>query len=485
MHEPKTHEFKSASVKAVNDPSLQDILKKVMNHFDEGRLEAIAEITPERWEHLRDHGRAIKEHTINNLDYYLEMLSNQVSKAGGVVHFAKDSEEATSIVSQIALSHGVKSAIKSKSMVSEEMNLNHALTEIGVEPIETDLGEYIIQLAEETPFHIIAPAMHKTRKDVSELFSDKLGTKATDDREKLAEIARDVLREKFFKADMGITGANFLVAETGTLVLVTNEGNGRMCSSAPKIHVAISGMEKLVPSMEDLPTMLRLLPRAATGQRITSYVSLVTGPKRPTDEDGPEEFHLVLVDNGRSKLLADEELRESLYCIRCGACLNICPIYRNVGGHAYGSVYPGPIGAVISPVLVGLDKAADLPNASSLCGACKEVCPIKINIPHMLLNLRSKLAEGHESHKVKRKFSERIFAKSFRFIMSSPFVLGLIHKLGRCLQIPFVKNGKISRLRIPPFSTWTNTKDLPPIAKQSFRDIWKKKLSKENSNGNK
>ena len=260
-------------------------------------------------------------------------------------------------------------------MVSEEIGLNDALAEAGVEAVETDLGEYIIQLAEETPFHIVAPAMHKTRRQVSDLFSRKIGTPRLEDIEEMTEAARRALRAKFLQADMGITGANFLVAETGTLTIITNEGNGRFCTSAPRIHVAISGMEKVVPSLEDLAVFLRLLPRAATGQRLTSYVSMVSGPKRSEDTDGPEEFHLVIVDNGRSRLLADPELREALYCIRCGACLNICPVYRKVGGHAYGWVYPGPIGAVVSPVLVGLPKPTTFPTPPACAGPAGRCVP--------------------------------------------------------------------------------------------------------------
>ena len=310
------------------------------------------------------------------------------------MHFAADSAEANAIVGEIVRTRNIRVATKSKSMVSEELALNHALEAQGVEVFETDLGEYIIQLAEETPFHLVAPALHKTKEQVAQLFTEKLGIPYSDDIDALAAAARVALRDKFLQADLGISGANFLVAETGTLVIITNEGNGRLCTSAPRIHIGITGMEKVIPSMQDLSVFLRLLPRSATGQRITSYVSMVSGPRRAEDEDGPEEFHLILVDNGRSKMLADPHLREALYCIRCGACLNICPVYQKVGGHAYGWVYPGPIGAIVTPTLVGLGQAPDLPQASSLCGACREVCPIKINIPRMLLHLRQKSAEG-------------------------------------------------------------------------------------------
>ena len=477
MAEIKTREFQEASARAIADPKLQAALKRAGGGFDEARMEAIRELTPQRWEEMREQAREIKDHTLGNLDYYLELLSDNVSHNGGQVHFAADDREANAIIANLALSRGVKVATKSKSMVSEEMGLNHALADIGVEAVETDLGEYIIQLAEETPFHIIAPAIHKTKQDVSRLFSEKIGRPNLEEIPDMALAARETLREKFLQADMGITGANFLVAETGTLVIVTNEGNGRLCTSAPRIHVALTGMEKVIPSLEDLAVFLRLLPRAATGQRITSYVSFISGPKRTEDEDGPEEFHIVIVDNGRSRLLRDPDLRESLACIRCGACLNICPVYRKVGGHAYGWVYPGPIGAVISPVMVGLKEAKDLPYASSLCGACREVCPVKINIPHMLLKLRTRLMESPSAEERKVSPSEKLLARGYYRLMSSPRWLSLVHRIGRLMQTPLARNGKIRRIPIPPFSQWTRTRDLPALPPKSFRRIWADELS--------
>ena len=479
MAEVKTQEFQRASAKALADAKLQSLLGRSMGTFDSARQKAIEELTPQRWEEMREKGRAIKRHTLDNLDYYLELLYDRVTQNGGQVHFAGDAQEARGIVGQIARSRGLKLAIKSKSMVSEEMSLNPYLEEMGVEPVETDLGEYIIQLAQETPFHIIAPAMHKTKEDVSQLFEEKIQRPNLKSIEEMAGAAREVLREKLVNADMGITGANFLVAETGTLVLVTNEGNGRFCTSVPRVLVSITGMEKLIPSLEDLSVFMRLLPRAATGQRITSYVTHVSGPRRSDDEDGPEEFHLVIVDNGRSRLLQDPDLRESLYCIRCGACLNICPVYRKVGGHAYGWVYPGPIGAVVSPVMVGLNKAKDLPHASSLCGACRDVCPIKINIPRMLLKLRTQLAESSDSTQRKVSIGEKLMAKGYRRLMSSPKLLSLTHRLGRLAQRPLLRKGLIRTIPFPPFSRWTRSRDLPPLASKPFRQIWAEKLGKE------
>ena len=479
MAELKTQDFKAASARAILDPGLQAALRRTGSGFDGARLEAVEEITSERWEELRDQATAIKRHTIANLDYYLELLHDRVTQNGGQVHFAHDSAEANAIVAELASSRGVKLAVKSKSMVSEETGLNHALEDAGVEVVETDLGEYIIQLAEETPFHIIAPAMHKTRQQVSQLFSEKIGVPGLEDIEEMARTARETLRGNLLQADMGITGANFLVAETGTLVIVTNEGNGRFCTSAPRIHVALTGMEKLIPSLEDLSVFLRLLPRAATGQRMTSYVSMVSGPRGRDDEDGPEEFHLVIVDNGRSRLLEDPELRDALNCIRCGACLNICPVYRKVGGHAYGWVYPGPIGAVVTPALTGLTEAKDLPFASSLCGACREVCPVKINIPHMLLRLRTRLTDGDSPGERRAPFLERLLAAGYTRLMSSPGLLSWVRTLGRLALAPLASRGRLGRLPIPILSRWTKSKDLPALASRSFHQVWDEELSPE------
>ncbi|MQF68968.1 iron-sulfur cluster-binding protein [SAR202 cluster bacterium AD-804-J14_MRT_500m] len=475
MADVKTGEFQQASSDVLANEKLQAHLARSMGVFDLARQDAIDELSEDRWEELREEGRRIKAHTLNNLDFYLDLLTDRILENGGQVHFATDSEEAKAIVGRIAKSRNLKRAIKSKSMVSEEIGLNEYLDEIGVEPVETDLGEYIIQLAEETPFHLIAPAMHKTKEEVSELFKDKLDRPNLTEIEDMADAAREVLREKLISADLGITGANFLVAETGTLVLVTNEGNGRFCTSVPKVHIAIAGMEKLIPSLEDLGVFIRLLPRAATGQRISSYVTHISGPRRNHDEDGPEEFHLIIVDNGRSELLKEPELREALYCIRCGACLNACPVYKKVGGHAYGWVYPGPIGAVISPMLVGLERAKDLPQASSLCGACRDVCPIKINIPRMLLKLRNELAEGE----VGAPITERLVAKIYRWFMSNPHLITKVRKLMIWPLRLFEDQGVIKHVPFPPLSKWTKARDLKMLPSKSFREIWQDKLSEK------
>ena len=477
MAEVKTHQFTEASRAALADAQIQRALRGVSG-FDQARREAIEELTPEAWEELRERGRQIKSHAIENLDTYVAMLEERVTANGGHVHFAKDATEANSIVADIAMQHGVKLVVKSKSMVSEETRINDALANVGVRAVETDLGEYIVQLADEAPFHIVAPAIHKTRGDVAKLFAEKIDKHGLEEIEDMAAAARDTLRQEFLRADMGISGANFLVAETGTLVIITNEGNGRLCTSAPRVHVALAGVEKVVPSLPDLAVLLRLLPRSATGQRLTSYVSMVSGPKTESDEDGPDEFHLVLMDNGRLRLLADPVLREALNCIRCGACLNICPVYQKVGGHAYGWVYPGPIGAVITPTLVGEKQAKELPFASTLCGACRDACPVKIDIPRLLLHQRRKVSEGVDEVGPSSSRLERLFAWGFQRVMGGGAALSLARRLGLLAQAPLARGRVIRSLPLFPFSRWTRARDMPRLARKSFSQLWDEKLSK-------
>ena len=418
---------------------------------------------------MQDQARLIKEHTLDNLHHYLEMLESKVVENGGNVYFADTAADAGSYVLDLAKSRGVKTVVKSKSMLSEEMSLNQRLEDEGIEPVETDLGEYIVQLAEETPYHIIAPAIHKSSGEVAELFSEKIGTDSGLDIEDLTEVARKQLRQKFIEADMGITGGNFLVADTGTLTLVTNEGNGRMCTSLPKIHVAVVGMEKVIPSMADLGLFLRLLIRSATGQWMSSYVTTTSGPKKEGDIDGPEEFHLVVVDNGRSDILANPELREALYCLRCGACLNACPVYRKVGGHSYGWVYPGPIGAVVTPMLTGLSKGKDLPFASSLCGACKEACPVKIDIPRMLLYMRSELSEGKDyPEEISAGIIDRALHRIGGYVLANAKLSAAIHGIGSKFAKVFLRN----RLPLPP--SWSKHRELPNLPDQTFTQLWGK-----------
>lgn len=468
----QTQKFRQGSSRALHDKSIQRALYRVMPHFQDGRRAAIEEITPDVWERLREKARDIKTHTIANLDYYLDLLDQSVRSAGGHMHFAKDANEANEIVLSIARQHNVKLVAKTKSMVSEEMGINEVFAQAGIESVETDLGEFIIQLAQEAPFHIIAPVMHKSKEQVSDIFVEKLHSQRHEEIQALCQEARTQLRDKFLRADMGMTGANIVVAQSGTVMLVTNEGNGRMCTSLPKVHVAVAGMEKLVPSLVDLSVFIRLLPRSATGQRITSYMTFITGPRRSSDEDGPEEFHLIVLDNGRSRLLKDPDLRDALNCIRCGACLNACPVFGKVGGHAYGWVYSGPIGAVVTPTLVGLNKSKDLPHASTLCGACRDVCPVKINIPHMLLKLRMKSVSGNP--KTERKVSrvERWLIRMWHRAVRSPANFHRAWVLASMFQRPFMKNGYLRRVPFPPFSRWNRQRDFPGVASKSFHQRW-------------
>jgi len=477
-----TKEFQINSRLAVKNLKVQRAARKATTNLLKGRNLAVAEV--DNWEELRTQARDIKHNTLSRLDEYLSLLSESVTKAGGKVIWASTATEANEYIKSLARDRGVTTVVKGKSMATEEINLNHALEKAGISAVETDLGEYFIQMAGETPFHILAPAIHKTREDFGQLFAEKLNVPYEEDPQKLTRIARKALREKFLQADMGVTGANFGVAETGTIVIVENEGNQRLSTSLPKIHVVVMGMEKVIPSLDDLAVFLTLLPRSATGQKATSYVSFITGPRGLDEIDGPEELHLIILDNGRSRILRDEEMRESLYCIRCAACLNICPIYNAIGGHAYGWVYSGPIGSVITPEYVGIDQAKDLPSASTLCGACREVCPVKINIPHMLLNLRHKAVESNKRSSVKAiipSILERSIVLIWSKTMQNRTAYTLLGKLARLIQPPLIKNGSIRKI---PFlvSGWTTHRDLTPLASKPFRQIWEERLSEYDIN---
>jgi len=477
---PQTINFRSKASQTMGDEEVQQAIEHVYTGFFKGRLVAAAD-TPD-WEELRTKGKAIKDHTIAHLDYYLGLLADNVEKNGGSVFFAEDAEEARKHIIDLAHARNIKTVIKSKSMVSEEMALAESLNDEGIETVETDLGEYIIQLANETPYHLIAPAVHKSRKEVAELLDDdfKEGDRVPDATE-LTMMARGKLRGVFERADMSVTGVNFAVAESGSIALVTNEGNGRMSTTVPRVHVAVMGMEKIIPSIQDLSTMLRILIRSATGQRISTYVTMVNGARKPDEEEGPEEFHLVIMNNGRQKLLADPQMRESLNCIRCGACLNACPVYRKVGGHAYGWVYPGPIGAIVTPVMTGLKDASNLPAASSLCGACHDACPVKINIPRMLLELRYRSAEGStDSAERTSSASERFVWKSWRIGMMGRKRFDYGAKLARLILRPLARNGWL-RKSPPPISGWTSTRDFPLIAAGSLRSRLAKRRKKAKS----
>ena len=448
---------------ALGDRFLHEALDIATTKFIGLRREAF-EAFPEG-EALRDRARAIKEATLQQLDEHLERLIDNVERLGGRVHFATTADEARDIILDIARRTGARMAVKSKSMATEEIHLNDALAAAGVTPVETDLGEYIIQLAHERPSHIIAPAIHKTKGQVAELFSRELGRTVAADPEELTRIARAELREKFLQADLGITGANFAVAETGTVVLVTNEGNGRMVTSLPRVHVAVMGVEKVVPSLTDLMVFLAVLAKSATGQKLSVYTTLVQGPRRAGELEGPDEFHLVLLDNGRIAQIGGT-LREALYCLRCGACLNVCPVYRQIGGHAYGYTYPGPIGILLTAMLNGPRSVKDLAHASSLCGACADACPVRIDIPRMLIELRKEVDTKRIA-----PWPERAVFTALAWLLRRPRLYRLGGPLGRLLQRPFVRGGRIRSLPLF-FGEWTATRDLPPVAARTFQERW-------------
>ena len=453
MNHLSSEHFRENAKAALADAHLRGALKNATSLFGERRKQAAASLP--NWEDLRNQARAIKDETLLHLDRYLEEFERNAESRGAKIHWARDAAEANSIVCGLALERGARTVVKSKSMTTEETHLNAALEAAGMQVVETDLGEYIIQLAEETPSHIIAPAIHKTRGQIAELFTAELGMPPTDDVAQLTSTARATLRDRFAAADVGISGVNFGIAETGTIVIVENEGNIRLTTSLPRMHIAVMGIEKVVPRFADLDVFLKLLPRSGTGQRLTTYQSFITGTKREPSDEGPDELHIVLLDNGRSRMLAHPVTRQSLACIRCGACLNACPVYQQIGGHAYGSVYPGPIGAVITPQLMGIEKTSQLPYASSLCGACREVCPVKIDIPRLLLHLRGEIAPR------KGSVAERLAFKMWAKVMMSPALYKLSAGAGRLLQ------------RVVPISrAWTKARDLRPIESKSFHDLW-------------
>jgi L-lactate dehydrogenase complex protein LldF len=449
---------------ALKDAFLQEALTIATTKFIGLRKDSFAGFP--QGDGLRDQARAIKEATLQKLDYYLEQLADNVERLGGRVHWASTAHEARETILGLCRDRGVRTAVKSKSMATEEIELNEALERAGVAPVETDLGEYIIQLAHEKPSHIIAPAIHKTKGQVADLFSRELRARFAADPEVLTAAARKELRRKFLQADMGITGANFAVAETGTVVLVTNEGNGRMVTSLPRIHVAVMGIEKVIPSLTDLMVFLAILARSATGQKLSVYTTLVRGPRRPGEVEGPDEFHLILMDNGRSRQIAGP-LREALFCLRCGACLNVCPVYRQIGGHAYGYTYPGPIGILLTAMLNGDRAVKDLAHASSLCGACQEVCPVRIDIPRMLVELRHRL----DRERIAPRGERLLFGMASR-VLASPALFRRATALGRLAQRPFVRDGRLRSLPLLG-GRWTRSRDLPPLATRSFTERWK------------
>jgi L-lactate dehydrogenase complex protein LldF len=459
------HDFLAASRQALADPPLQAALLRLTGTLMEGNRRGYAALADS--DALRSHAKRIKEHTLAHLDRYLEQLEASVQRLGGRVHWVATAEDARQIIVEIAREEGCRHAVKSKSMTSEEVHLNPALEAAGLEVTETDFGEFIIQLAGERPSHLVAPAVHHTRESVSRILSAHTGEELPDEPAPLAQVGRRLLREKFRAADLGITGVNFAVAETGTVVLISNEGNARLTTTCPRVHIALMGMEKVIPRLADLPVFLKLLARAATGQTLSVYTSLITGPRRTGERDGPEAFHLVILDNGRSRVLATP-FRESLQCIRCGACLNACPVYRRIGGHAYGGVYSGPIGSILTPLYDSVKENPHLPHASSLCGACQAACPVKINIPHMLVGLRE--LQHHE--KGAKGLGERLLYRLACAVLRRPWLYRLSLRLARLGLRPFARDGWLRR-GPGPVSAWTRDRDFPVPAARSFHERWK------------
>jgi L-lactate dehydrogenase complex protein LldF len=421
------------------------------------------------WEALRDAGRAIKRETLAHLDEHLLALEQSVARAGGVVHWARDAAEARVIITNIAERHAARQVIKIKSMTTDEIELNPALERAGIVPYETDLADMIVQMAKEKPSHLLVPAIHKNRAEIRELFAKEMGRDdLSDEPTTLTRAARAYLREKFLETTVAISGANFAVAETGSVVVVESEGNGRMCLTLPDVLISVMGIEKVLPKWEHLEVFLQLLPRSATGERMNPYTSIWTGV---TPGDGPREFHLVLLDNGRSRILADEVARDTLHCIRCSRCLNVCPVYERTGGHAYDSMYQGPIGAILTPQLKGVEEAGSLPYASSLCGACQEACPVRIPIPDILVHLRGQVVREHQKG-MGRFGAENIAMQGALAMFEHPALFELAQSMGRLAQAPLAREGRIEHLP-GPLGGWSLSRDFPALPPQSFREWWK------------
>jgi L-lactate dehydrogenase complex protein LldF len=470
--------FKEKIHETLADSNLQLAVYAATGRLMDKRREAVVpQLLPE-YQELRTQANALKKQTLDNLDFYLEQFEKNVAAHGGQAIYCRDADDVTDFVLKLARERGAKLIVKSKSMTTEELDFNEKLEEHHLEAVETDLGEYIMQLAHERPYHIVAPALNKTRYDVADLFQKKLGVDNETVIEKQTMIARAVLREKFLNADIGVSGANFLIADSGAVVLVENEGNIRLTTSAPKIHIAVAGIEKMIPRAKDLAVFLKLLARSGTGQALTVYTSFLSGPRRPGEVDGPDEFYVLLLDNGRTRLLADRDKRQSLYCIRCGACLNTCPVYRKIGGHSFPWVYSGPIGAIITPQFLGVTHEPALPFASSLCGACAEVCPVKINIPKVLLDLRAdvKKAEAREGANRLERLAFRLWA----WVMRHPRIYEMGGMVAAAMGHAIQGAGNSGWLRevpgaekIPPLRGWLSERDLPPPPPRSFRQMWR------------
>jgi len=461
--------FKATASTKLSNANLQSALKRLQGNFVRGRADRVAELG--NYEEIRSAAAAIRDRALADLDVYLEEFERNAVARGAVVHWAETRQDVNRIVCEIASRHSVKKAVKSKSMVSEECALNEALEAAGVEVVETDLGEYILQLAKEPPSHIVAPVVHKTREEVSDLFQEKHRTPRKTDIAALTREAREMLRRHFITADMGISGANFVVAETGSTLIVTNEGNGRLVTTLPRVHVAITGIEKVVPTLEDVATLMRLLPPHGTGQTISNYISVTTGVKGQGDREGPEHFHVILLDGGRSEMMGGD-LQPMLRCIRCGACMNHCPVYQSVGGHAYGWVYPGPMGSVLTPSYVGLENALDLPNAATLCNQCGIVCPVKIPLPDLMRKLREKQFE-----RGLKPWPERLALALWSWMARRPAVYAMMTALGA--RVLAWMGGMDGRIRWLPFGGgWTGGRDLPAPGGRTFREMYSEQRHK-------
>jgi L-lactate dehydrogenase complex protein LldF len=471
-----TSQYRIDAQKGIDSPRLQASLHSLQDRFGKGAMALWAGMDD------KDMRKRVKKSRMKNfehLDILLAELAQNVRARGGNVYFAKTAQDAIDYTLEVARKNEVKRVVKGKSMLSMEIEIDPALEDAGIEVVETDLGEYIIQLAGEKPSHIIAPCIHMNRSQIGELFAEKLGIEYTDDPPALTLAARKALREKLLSADMGLTGCNLACAETGHISLVSNEGNIRMATTMPQVHVALMGMERIVATLEEHRETVQLLTRGAALQKLSTYVSFLGGPSSANDPDGPKEFHLVIIDNGRSKILADPEFREVLACIRCGACLNICPVYGRIGGHAYNSPYCGPIGAVITPLLDGINKHADLCKGETLCGACKDICPVQIDLPRMLAALRHKLAYGSDRWNTRQHNPAEAYAFTlWRLLVTRSFLYRPFLKIGRFFQRPFVNKNKMIRKMAGIGSGWTDGRDLPPLAKRTFTELWIEKYGK-------